>query len=45
MTEEGRAIGACNTIFWRKEADGSRKLVGHNTECASETIVSKDLAS
>ncbi|CAD6563650.1 MAG: hypothetical protein CYPHOPRED_000003 [Cyphobasidiales sp. Tagirdzhanova-0007] len=33
MTEEGRAIGACNTIFWRKEADGSRKLVGHNTDC------------
>lgn len=32
LTPEGKAIGACNTVFWRYEADGSRKLIGHNTE-------------
>lgn len=31
FTEEGRDVGACNTVFWRQ--DGSRKLlVGTNTD-------------
>lgn len=32
LTDEARLVGACNTLFWRKDADGTRKLVGHNTE-------------
>lgn len=32
LTDEARQVGACNTLFWRTEADGSRKLVGHNTD-------------
>ncbi|KAJ9099474.1 hypothetical protein QFC20_005685 [Naganishia adeliensis] len=33
LTPEGRAIGACNTVYWQTAPDGSRKLVGHNTDC------------
>ena len=33
LTPEGRAIGACNTLAWVNKPDGSRKLLGHNTEC------------
>lgn len=32
LTPEGRAIGACNTVYWQQSSDGSRKLIGHNTE-------------
>lgn len=31
LTDEGRAIGACNTVFWRYE-NGQKKLIGHNTD-------------
>lgn len=31
LTEDGRAIGACNTIIVR-EKDGKKILIGHNTE-------------
>ncbi|KAJ9109014.1 hypothetical protein QFC21_000340 [Naganishia friedmannii] len=33
LTPEGRAIGACNTVYWQTSSDGSRKLIGHNTDC------------
>ncbi|KAK4699191.1 quinate dehydrogenase, partial [Phenoliferia sp. Uapishka_3] len=32
LTEEGREIGACNTILVRKDAAGKRQLIGHNTD-------------
>lgn len=32
LTEEARAIGASNTIYFKTGQDGKRKLVGHNTE-------------
>lgn len=32
LTEDGRNIGACNTVIIRKGPNGERKLVGHNTE-------------
>ncbi|KAF7126225.1 hypothetical protein CNMCM5793_002720 [Aspergillus hiratsukae] len=33
LTEDARQAGACNTIFLRREADGSRSYVGTNTDC------------
>ncbi|KAE8145777.1 shikimate dehydrogenase substrate binding domain-containing protein [Aspergillus avenaceus] len=33
LTEDARQAGACNTIFLRKEQDGSRSYVGTNTDC------------
>jgi len=33
LTPEGAAIGALNTIFLEEAADGSRTLVGTNTDC------------
>ncbi|GAA5861682.1 hypothetical protein JCM1840_005230 [Sporobolomyces johnsonii] len=32
LTEDGRNIGACNTIIIRKGPNGERQLVGHNTD-------------
>ncbi|GAA6054847.1 hypothetical protein JCM3770_004103 [Rhodotorula araucariae] len=32
LTEDGRNIGACNTVIIRKGPNGERKLVGHNTD-------------
>lgn len=32
LTEDGRLIGACNTIILRKGPNGERQLVGHNTD-------------
>jgi len=32
LTSEGREVGACNTIFFRYREDGSRVLVGTNTD-------------
>ncbi|PWY91519.1 NAD(P)-binding protein [Aspergillus sclerotioniger CBS 115572] len=33
LTEDARQAGACNTIFIRKNEDGSRAYVGTNTDC------------
>lgn len=33
LTEEGRIIGAINTVFLRKVADESTKYIGTNTDC------------
>ncbi|KAJ9628126.1 hypothetical protein H2204_009528 [Knufia peltigerae] len=33
LTEEGKAIGAINTIFFKTAADGSRIYCGTNTDC------------
>ncbi|KAK9446664.1 NAD-P-binding protein [Limtongia smithiae] len=33
LTDEGRDIGAINTVFKRKDAKGKIKLVGTNTDC------------
>ncbi|EAW07690.1 shikimate dehydrogenase family protein [Aspergillus clavatus NRRL 1] len=33
LTEDARQAGACNTVFLRPEADGSRSYVGTNTDC------------
>ncbi|XRM46901.1 hypothetical protein ABZX51_009922 [Aspergillus tubingensis] len=33
LTEDARQAGACNTIFLRDNADGSRSYVGTNTDC------------
>ncbi|KAH6898026.1 NAD-P-binding protein [Thelonectria olida] len=34
ITEEGRAVGAINTVFIRKDPDtGERKYIGTNTDC------------
>ncbi|KAJ5966268.1 NAD(P)-binding protein [Penicillium waksmanii] len=33
VTDEGRIIGAINTVFLRKSADGSTKYIGTNTDC------------
>jgi quinate dehydrogenase len=33
ITQEGRDIGACNTIFFKKDVDGKRIMVGTNTDC------------
>ncbi|KAM0787159.1 hypothetical protein ACM66B_006409 [Microbotryomycetes sp. NB124-2] len=32
LTEDGKNIGACNTVIVKKGADGKRILVGHNTD-------------
>ncbi|GAA5831593.1 hypothetical protein JCM11251_000762 [Rhodosporidiobolus azoricus] len=32
LTEDGRNIGACNTVIIRKGPNGERQLVGHNTD-------------
>jgi len=32
LTDEGREVGACNTIFFRYREDGTRVLVGTNTD-------------
>jgi quinate dehydrogenase len=32
LTEEGREVGACNTIFVRTNPDGSRRYIGTNTD-------------
>ncbi|KAH9908866.1 quinate dehydrogenase [Xylariomycetidae sp. FL2044] len=32
MTEECREVGACNTVFFREDADGKRVLCGTNTD-------------
>ena len=41
LTPEGKAIGACNTVFWRTEADGKKSLVGHNTECVALLLMGR----
>ncbi|KAK9475047.1 Aminoacid dehydrogenase-like protein [Dipodascopsis tothii] len=33
VTEEGRAIGAINTVFVRLDAAGRRRYIGTNTDC------------
>jgi len=33
ITQEGRDIGACNTIFLRTSPTGTRELCGTNTDC------------
>ncbi|KAL1887378.1 hypothetical protein Sste5346_010258 [Sporothrix stenoceras] len=33
MTEEGRKIGAINTVFLRRAPDGSTRYIGTNTDC------------
>jgi quinate dehydrogenase len=33
ITQEGKDIGACNTIFLRQKGDGEREMVGTNTDC------------
>lgn len=33
VTDEGRIIGAINTVFLRKAADGSIRYIGTNTDC------------
>ncbi|KAJ5722020.1 NAD(P)-binding protein [Penicillium malachiteum] len=33
VTNEGRMIGAINTVFLRKAADGSTRYIGTNTDC------------
>jgi quinate dehydrogenase len=33
VTEEGRMIGAINTVFLRKARDGSTRYIGTNTDC------------
>ncbi|KIV81115.1 hypothetical protein PV11_08562 [Exophiala sideris] len=33
LTDEGRAIGAVNTIFFKPGPNGSRKFCGTNTDC------------
>ncbi|KAJ4371148.1 hypothetical protein N0V83_004364 [Neocucurbitaria cava] len=33
VTEEGRMIGAINTVFLRRASDGSTKYIGTNTDC------------
>ncbi|KAL1862764.1 hypothetical protein VTK73DRAFT_6663 [Phialemonium thermophilum] len=33
VTEEGRVIGAINTVFLRRAADGSIRYIGTNTDC------------
>lgn len=33
VTEEGRMIGAINTVFLRKSSDGSVRYIGTNTDC------------
>jgi len=32
ITDEGRSVGACNTIYLDHSSDGTRKLVGTNTD-------------
>ena len=36
LTQEGREIGACNTVILKKNEKGERILVGHNTEYVSD---------
>ncbi|KAJ5107323.1 NAD(P)-binding protein [Penicillium angulare] len=33
VTDEGRIIGAINTVFLRKAVDGSTRYIGTNTDC------------
>lgn len=33
ITQEGKDIGACNTIFLKHDSNGTRYLVGTNTDC------------
>ncbi|KAA8651978.1 hypothetical protein EYZ11_001731 [Aspergillus tanneri] len=33
LTEDTTQVGACNTIFLRQKQDGTRSLVGTNTDC------------
>ncbi|KAJ5930143.1 NAD(P)-binding protein [Penicillium verhagenii] len=33
LTDEGRIIGAINTVFIRKTSDGRRRYIGTNTDC------------
>jgi quinate dehydrogenase len=33
VTEEGRMVGAINTVFLRQEEDGRTKYIGTNTDC------------
>ena len=33
VTDEGRMIGAINTVFLRKSADGRTRYIGTNTDC------------
>ncbi|KAH6866056.1 quinate dehydrogenase [Thelonectria olida] len=33
VTEEGRVMGAINTVFLRRAADGSTRHIGTNTDC------------
>ncbi|VUC26020.1 unnamed protein product [Clonostachys rosea] len=33
VTDEGRVIGAINTVFLRKALDGSTRYIGTNTDC------------
>lgn len=33
VAEEGRVIGAINTVFLRRAADGSTRYIGTNTDC------------
>ncbi|KPV72853.1 uncharacterized protein RHOBADRAFT_66872 [Rhodotorula graminis WP1] len=44
LTEDGRNIGACNTVIIRKGPNGERKLVGHNTDSVGvrESILRAD---
>ena len=45
LTPEGRAIGACNTLAWVTKPDGSRKLLGHNTECVESAYANRPMLS
>ncbi|GAA5915168.1 shikimate dehydrogenase family protein [Sporobolomyces salmoneus] len=44
LTQEGREIGACNTVILRKNAKGERILVGHNTDSVGvrESLLRED---
>jgi quinate dehydrogenase len=33
LTPTGQAVGSINTVFWEEQEDGSRLLVGTNTDC------------
>ncbi|GAA6012759.1 hypothetical protein JCM11491_002552 [Sporobolomyces phaffii] len=44
LTQEGREIGACNTVILRKNEKGERILVGHNTDSVGvrESLLRED---
>ncbi|KAI5474279.1 shikimate 5-dehydrogenase [Pseudohyphozyma bogoriensis] len=44
LTEDGAAIGACNTILREFQPDGSIKLIGHNTDSVGvrESLLKQD---